>query len=74
MNDTTAIKTWFTVTDAAAYANVCRDTIYDACEHGQLQHVRIGGRRAIRLRAEWIDAWLAQYAVAPVVVPERDRV
>jgi excisionase family DNA binding protein len=49
---------WLTVGEAAKYAKVASDTIYDACERGELRHVRIGGRRAIRLRAAWIDAWL----------------
>ena len=57
------IKTWLTVGEAADHARVSRDTIYTACERGELQHVRIGGRRAIRLRKEWIDAWLEHHAV-----------
>jgi excisionase family DNA binding protein len=73
MSDTT-IKTWLNVHDAAAYANVCRDTIYDACERGELQHVRVSGRRAIRMRAEWIDEWLAQYTTAVRDRPDRRHV
>ena len=52
---------WLKVTDAAQYAGVSRDTIYTACERGELRHVKVGGRRAIRLRGEWIDAWLEQH-------------
>jgi excisionase family DNA binding protein len=55
-------KLWLTVTEGAEYAGLCRDTIYTACERGELRHVRVGGRRAIRLRVEWIDAWLEQHA------------
>lgn len=54
-------KPWLTVAEGAAYAGLCRDTIYTACERGELQHVRVGGRRAIRLRADWIDAWLERH-------------
>lgn len=56
------MKTWFTVSEGAEYAGVSRDTIYTACERGELRHARIGGRRAIRMKAEWIDAWLEQYS------------
>ena len=35
---------------------------YTACERRELHHVRVGGRRAIRLKPEWIDAWLEQHA------------
>jgi excisionase family DNA binding protein len=57
-------KTWLTVGEGAEHAGVSRDTVYTACERGELRHVRIGGRRSIRLRAEWIDAWLEQYSRA----------
>jgi len=53
---------WLKVPQAAQYAGVSRDTIYTACERGELRHAKVGGRRAIRLRPEWIDAWLEQYA------------
>jgi len=43
--------------DAAEYAGVRRDTIYTACERREIRHVRIGGRRSIRLKREWIDDW-----------------
>jgi excisionase family DNA binding protein len=55
-------KTWLNVEDAAVHAAVSKDTIYTACERGALRHARIGGRRSIRLRPEWIDAWLEEHA------------
>jgi excisionase family DNA binding protein len=70
----TATKAWLTVHDAAAHANVCRDTIYDACERGELRHVRVSGRRAIRMRAEWIDEWLARYTTTVAERTERRHV
>ncbi len=51
------MKLWLNVGDAAEYAGVCRDTIYTACERREIRHVRIGGRRSIRLKREWIDDW-----------------
>lgn len=53
-------RTWLTVQDAADYAAVSSDTIYTACERGELRHVKVGGRKAIRMRAEWIDEWLGR--------------
>jgi excisionase family DNA binding protein len=55
-------KPWLTVEDAASHAAVSQDTIYTACERGELRHVKVGGRKAIRLRAEWIDGWLERHA------------
>jgi excisionase family DNA binding protein len=56
------MATWLRVPQAAAYAGVSRDTIYTACARAELRHVRIGGRRAIRLKPEWVDDWLERYA------------
>jgi excisionase family DNA binding protein len=56
------MKKWLTVAEGAEYAGVSRDTIYTACERRELHHARVGGRRAIRLRPESIDAWLEQHS------------
>lgn len=56
------MKPWLTVSEGAEYANVSRDTIYTACEREDLRHVRINGRRTIRVRPVWIDAWLEKHA------------
>jgi excisionase family DNA binding protein len=56
------MKLWLNVREGAEYARVCRDTIYAACERGELRHGRINGRRKIVLRPQWIDAWLERHA------------
>jgi len=56
------MKTWLTVAESAEYAGVSRDTIYTACERRELDHARIGGRRSIRIKPQWIDAWLERHA------------
>ncbi len=78
------MKIWLTVADAADCAGVSRDTIYTACERREIRQARIAGRRAIRLRAEWIDAWLERHVLeahdrrgvntAPVPATERREV
>jgi excisionase family DNA binding protein len=55
-------KIWLTVPQASEYANLSADTIYTACEKGELRHVKVGGRKAIRIRPEWVDAWLEHHA------------
>lgn len=49
---------WLTVSEGATYAKVSRGVIYAECRAGRLRHARVGGRRDIRLRREWLDAWL----------------
>ena len=56
------MKPWLNVSEAAEYAGVSRDTIYSACECKELRCSRLSGRRAIRIRPQWIDAWLERYA------------
>jgi excisionase family DNA binding protein len=60
-----AMKLWLNVTEGAEYAGVCKDLIYDACAAGQIRHIRVGGRRAIRMKRESIDAWFERHAVGP---------
>ena len=55
-------KIWLPVQDAATYAAVSPGTIYTACERGDLRHVKVGGRKAIRMRSVWIDEWLERHA------------
>ena len=57
------MKVWLNVAQGAEYAGVCRDLIYDACTARKMHHIRVGGRRAIRLKPEWIDAWLERHTV-----------
>ena len=59
------MRLWLNVSEAAEYAGVSRDTIYTACERRELHHVRISGRRSIRLKTERIDAWLERHARRP---------
>ena len=40
-----------------------RDLIYDACAARRIHHIRVGGRRAIRLKPKWIDEWLERHTV-----------
>ena len=56
------MKLWLNVTEAAEYTGLIRDTIYTACERGELRHAHVGGRRKILLRPQWIDAWLERHA------------
>ena len=56
------MKLWMNVADAAEYAGLSGDTIYTAVERREIRHARVGGRRAIRLKPEWIDAWLERHA------------
>jgi excisionase family DNA binding protein len=67
------MKTWLTVSEGAEYAGVSRDTIYTACERRELHHARIGGRRSIRLKPEWIDAWLEQHARGTIAIRANAR-
>ena len=56
------MKAWLRVAEAAEYTGLSRDTIYTACEQGELRSARVSGRRAIRIRPAWIDAWLERHA------------
>jgi len=49
---------WLTLRRAAARAAVSQATIKREVSRGRIRFARVGGRRHLRFRAEWIDAWL----------------
>jgi excisionase family DNA binding protein len=49
---------WWTRREVATYARVSEATIGREVRNGRLRHVRVGGRRSLRFRREWIDGWL----------------
>jgi excisionase family DNA binding protein len=67
----TQIDGWWTRRDAARYARVSDATMGREVRNGNLRHARVGGRRALRFRREWIDEWLA--AASPVEIRDRSR-
>ena len=51
---------WLTVAEAAQRARCGVKTVYREVRAGRLRAARIGGRRELRLRPEWVDTWLEQ--------------
>jgi excisionase family DNA binding protein len=51
---------WLTLAQASARTQTHPATLRREMAAGRLRHARIGGRKAIRLRPEWLDAWLEQ--------------
>ena len=49
---------WWDVGRGAAYARVSKKLLYRAIRGGKLKAARIGGRREVRLRREWLDAFI----------------
>jgi excisionase family DNA binding protein len=49
---------WLTLRRAAARAAVSEATIRREVSRHRIRFARVGGRRCLRFRAEWIDAWL----------------
>lgn len=54
---------WLRAAEAAAYGCLSRGQFFDACAERKLEHIRIGGRRTIVTRREWIDAYLESLRV-----------
>jgi excisionase family DNA binding protein len=51
---------WLTCRLAAARAAVSEATIKREVRRGRIRHARVGGRRSLRFRPEWIDQWLEE--------------
>ena len=63
---------WLTVKQAAARAQVEPGTIYKEVRAGRLKAARIGGRRDLRFREQYIDDWL-EASSTPIPVEARGR-
>jgi excisionase family DNA binding protein len=48
---------WLTVAEAAARLRCSPKTIYRLVQQRRLRAAQIGGKRALRFRIEWIDAY-----------------
>jgi excisionase family DNA binding protein len=59
----TKMTPWLTVAEAADRARCGTKTVYREVRAGRLKAAKVGGRRELRLRAEWVDLWLATSAV-----------
>ena len=66
MNETqsSASSPWLTVREAADRARVGVKTVYREVRAKRLRAARVGGRRELRLRAEWVDEWLIKASTA----------
>jgi excisionase family DNA binding protein len=64
---TAANSPWLTVIEAAERARCGPKLIYREVRAGRLRAARVGGRRELRLRVEWVDEWLLK-ASTPVEI------
>ena len=53
---------WLAVSEAAVRARCGVKTIYREVRAGRLRAARIGGRRELRVKPEWVDEWLIRAA------------
>lgn len=53
-----AASPWLTVDEAATRAQCGKRMLYREVQAKRLRAVKVGGRRTLRFRAEWVDAWL----------------
>ena len=70
MSDAPIASPWMTADAAAAYTFVSKRTIYNEVAAGRLRAARIGGKRELRFKAEWIDSWLEASATPQEVSPQ----
>jgi excisionase family DNA binding protein len=61
---TSTATPWLTVREGAARAKCGVKLIYREVAAGRLRAAHVGGRRELRLLAEWIDEWLLQSTTA----------
>lgn len=54
----TVAPTWLKIAEAAKRAQCGEATIRREVRAGRLRAVKVGGRRSLRFRADWVDEWL----------------
>ena len=62
MADSMTPTPWRDAKAAAARALTSVKVIYREVDAGRLRAARVGGRRALRFRDEWVDQWLEDTA------------
>ena len=55
---------WLDVGQGAMYARVSKKLLYRAVSSGRLKAARVGGLRQVRLRREWLDAFIEGHVPA----------
>ena len=58
---------WLTLQQGAERVQVHEATLRREIARGRLRHARVGGRKSIRVRASWLDAWL-ESSTTPIEV------
>lgn len=61
MSDSTP-SPWLTTEEARLYLRVGAKVIYREAAAKRLRGARVGGRRDLRFRREWLDEWLERTA------------
>ena len=51
---------WLTLQQSSVIVQTHEATLRREIRGGRLRHARIGGRKSIRIRRSWLDAWLEQ--------------
>jgi excisionase family DNA binding protein len=54
------VSPWLTIDEAANRAQCGKRMLYREVQATRLRAVKVGGRRSLRFRAEWIDEWLQE--------------
>lgn len=68
--NTTDADPWLKLLQCAERVQVHEATLRREIQRGRLRHARVGGRKSIRIRASWVDAWL-ESSTTPVEVVKR---
>ncbi len=56
--DTNAIQKWLTLCEASEYMVVHESTARRAVKDGRLRAARVGGRKLLRFKVEWLDEFM----------------